>query len=106
MMADKDLLEAYRSSKNIIEADCGDENEVNIVALVPTSSEVSNIMTRGIFSGTRTRTYDILNGRGSRMVKVSDRGWLVTSSSPVPLKTRRVRQRCTLNLSRTQTSSR
>ncbi|GFX98512.1 uncharacterized protein TNCV_1500901 [Trichonephila clavipes] len=30
----------------------------------------------------------------------------VTSSSPVPLKTRRVGQRCTLNLSRAQTSSR
>ncbi|GFT03443.1 uncharacterized protein TNCV_2986021 [Trichonephila clavipes] len=31
---------------------------------------------------------------------------LVTSSSPVPLKTRRAGQRCTLNLSRTETSSR
>ncbi|GFX84671.1 hypothetical protein TNCV_724781 [Trichonephila clavipes] len=31
---------------------------------------------------------------------------LVTSSSPVPLKTRRVGERCTLNLSRAQTSSR
>ncbi|GFV81462.1 hypothetical protein TNCV_51861 [Trichonephila clavipes] len=31
---------------------------------------------------------------------------LITSSSPVPLKTRRVGQRCTLNLSRAQTSSR
>ncbi|GFV84186.1 uncharacterized protein TNCV_3038461 [Trichonephila clavipes] len=31
---------------------------------------------------------------------------LVTSSSPVPLKTRRVGKRCTLNLSRAQTSSR
>ncbi|GFX78081.1 uncharacterized protein TNCV_972351 [Trichonephila clavipes] len=31
---------------------------------------------------------------------------LVTSSSPVPLKTHRVRQRCTLNLSRAETSSR
>ncbi|GFU51873.1 uncharacterized protein TNCV_3733801 [Trichonephila clavipes] len=31
---------------------------------------------------------------------------LVTSSSPVPLKTRRVPQRCTLNLSRAETSSR
>ncbi|GFX53636.1 uncharacterized protein TNCV_1185641 [Trichonephila clavipes] len=30
---------------------------------------------------------------------------LATSSSPVPLKTRRVGQRCTLNLSRAQTSS-
>ncbi|GFU09365.1 uncharacterized protein TNCV_143501 [Trichonephila clavipes] len=31
---------------------------------------------------------------------------LVTSSSPVPLKTRRGGQRCTLNLSRAETSSR
>ncbi|GFW63096.1 uncharacterized protein TNCV_4454441 [Trichonephila clavipes] len=31
---------------------------------------------------------------------------LVTSSSPVPLKTRHVGQRCTLNLSRAETSSR
>ncbi|PRD32869.1 UNVERIFIED_CONTAM: hypothetical protein NCL1_19175 [Trichonephila clavipes] len=31
---------------------------------------------------------------------------LVTSSSPVPLKTRRVGQQCTLNLSRAQTFSR
>ncbi|GFW86946.1 uncharacterized protein TNCV_2811011 [Trichonephila clavipes] len=31
---------------------------------------------------------------------------LVSSSSPVPLKTRRVGQRCTLNLSRAETSSR
>ncbi|GFX16060.1 uncharacterized protein TNCV_4703181 [Trichonephila clavipes] len=31
---------------------------------------------------------------------------LFTSSSPVPLKTRRVGQRCTLNLSRAETSSR
>ncbi|GFW69506.1 uncharacterized protein TNCV_488521 [Trichonephila clavipes] len=30
---------------------------------------------------------------------------LVTSSSPVPLKTRRVEQRCTLNMSRAETSS-
>ncbi|GFV41725.1 histone-lysine N-methyltransferase SETMAR [Trichonephila clavipes] len=31
---------------------------------------------------------------------------LVTNSNPVPLKTRRVGQRCTLNLSRAETSSR
>ncbi|GFT60665.1 uncharacterized protein TNCV_3583851 [Trichonephila clavipes] len=31
---------------------------------------------------------------------------LVTSSSPVPLKTRSIAERCTLNLSRVQTSSR
>ncbi|GFT02667.1 hypothetical protein TNCV_3690721 [Trichonephila clavipes] len=45
-------------------------------------------------------------GHGSLAVKVSDRGWHVTSLRPVPLKTRRVGQRCTLNLSRAQTSSR
>ncbi|GFV63223.1 hypothetical protein TNCV_2662251 [Trichonephila clavipes] len=44
-------------------------------------------------------------GRGSPVVKVKDRGWLVTSSSPVPLKTHRVGVRCTLNLLRAQTSS-
>ncbi|GFX11298.1 hypothetical protein TNCV_2803621 [Trichonephila clavipes] len=45
-------------------------------------------------------------GRGSLVVKTSDRGSFVTSSSPVALKTRRVEARCTLNLSRAQTSSR
>ncbi|GFX02038.1 uncharacterized protein TNCV_372271 [Trichonephila clavipes] len=45
-------------------------------------------------------------GCGSPVVKVSDHGRHVMSSSPVPLKTRRVGQRCTLNLSRTETSSR
>ncbi|GFU18279.1 integrase catalytic domain-containing protein [Trichonephila clavipes] len=45
-------------------------------------------------------------GCGSPVVKVSDHGRHVMSSSPVPLKTRRVGQRCTLNLSRVETSSR
>ncbi|GFW44744.1 hypothetical protein TNCV_4482891 [Trichonephila clavipes] len=45
------------------------------------------------------------SGQDSLVVKVSDRGWLTTSSSPVPLKTRRVGKRCTLHLS-PQTSSR
>ncbi|GFW51964.1 hypothetical protein TNCV_1188951 [Trichonephila clavipes] len=45
-------------------------------------------------------------GRCSQVIKVSDHGWLVTSLSPVPRKTRRVRKRCTLNLSRAQISSR
>ncbi|GFT06469.1 uncharacterized protein TNCV_3356021 [Trichonephila clavipes] len=43
-------------------------------------------------------------GRGSLVVKVSHRGRHVMSSSPVPLKTRRVGQRCMLNLSRAQMS--
>ncbi|GFW92150.1 uncharacterized protein TNCV_3540361 [Trichonephila clavipes] len=40
------------------------------------------------------------------VVKVSDLGWHVMSSSPIPLKTRLVGQRCTFNLSRAETSSR
>ncbi|GFX66034.1 hypothetical protein TNCV_14551 [Trichonephila clavipes] len=40
------------------------------------------------------------------MVKVSDYGGHVMSSSPASLKTRRVGEQCTLNFSRTQTSSR
>ncbi|GFT12654.1 hypothetical protein TNCV_5094301 [Trichonephila clavipes] len=39
------------------------------------------------------------------VVKVSNHGRHVMSSSPVPLKTRRVGQRCALNLSRAETSS-
>ncbi|GFX57207.1 hypothetical protein TNCV_2964861 [Trichonephila clavipes] len=44
-------------------------------------------------------------GHGSRVVKVLDRDQ-ITSSSPVPLKTRRVGKQCTLNLSGVQTSFR
>ncbi|GFS88189.1 hypothetical protein TNCV_3149541 [Trichonephila clavipes] len=44
-------------------------------------------------------------GCGSPVVKLSDHGRHVMSSSPVQLKTRRVGQRCTLNLSRAETSS-
>ncbi|GFX97273.1 transposable element Tc1 transposase [Trichonephila clavipes] len=47
----------------------------------------------------------LLQGFGSPVVKVSDHGKHDMSSSPVPLKTCRVGQRCTLNL-RVQTSSR
>ncbi|GFX90004.1 uncharacterized protein TNCV_887021 [Trichonephila clavipes] len=49
---------------------------------------------------------DNLGGCGSLVVKAWDRGWLATSSSPVPLKTCRVWERCTLNLSSARTSSR
>ncbi|GFV42949.1 uncharacterized protein TNCV_629621 [Trichonephila clavipes] len=45
-------------------------------------------------------------GCGSLVVKVTDHGRHVMNSSPVPLKTRRVNERSTLNLSRVQTSSR
>ncbi|GFV33841.1 hypothetical protein TNCV_1820281 [Trichonephila clavipes] len=43
---------------------------------------------------------------GSSVIKVSDHDRHVMSLSLVPLKTRRVGQRCTLNLSRAQTFSR
>ncbi|GFW19628.1 uncharacterized protein TNCV_1605191 [Trichonephila clavipes] len=46
-----------------------------------------------------------MRGHGSLVVKVLDRGWRVMSSSRVPLKTRRVGERFTLNLLRAQTSS-
>ncbi|GFY21031.1 uncharacterized protein TNCV_3990751 [Trichonephila clavipes] len=45
-------------------------------------------------------------GCGSPVFKVSDRGRHVMSSSPVPLKTHCVGQRCPLNMSRTEMSSR
>ncbi|GFV71472.1 hypothetical protein TNCV_4562241 [Trichonephila clavipes] len=45
----------------------------------------------GIFS----MHWRLLRSRGSQVVKVSDHGWRVMSSSPEPLKTRRVGQRCT-----------
>ncbi|GFW48898.1 uncharacterized protein TNCV_3900961 [Trichonephila clavipes] len=47
-----------------------------------------------------------MRGQGSLVINVSDRDWLVMSSSRVPLKTRRVEAQCTLNLLRAQTSSR
>ncbi|GFW97855.1 uncharacterized protein TNCV_1426181 [Trichonephila clavipes] len=50
--------------------------------------------------------FGVVGGRGSQVVKVLDHGCYVTSSSPVPLKTRLVGKRCMLNLSRDQTSSR
>ncbi|GFW56084.1 uncharacterized protein TNCV_374901 [Trichonephila clavipes] len=43
---------------------------------------------------------------GSPVVKVSDQGRHALSSSPVSLKIRHAGERCTLNLSRAQTSSR
>ncbi|GFV62957.1 DDE_3 domain-containing protein [Trichonephila clavipes] len=44
-------------------------------------------------------------GCGSPVVKVLAHGRHVMSSSPIPLRVRRVGERCTLHLSRTQTSS-
>ncbi|GFX27650.1 uncharacterized protein TNCV_107481 [Trichonephila clavipes] len=46
------------------------------------------------------------SSHGILVVNISDLGWHVTSPSPVPLKTCRVEQKCTLNMSRAQMSSR
>ncbi|GFW75604.1 hypothetical protein TNCV_4427871 [Trichonephila clavipes] len=54
----------------------------------------------------KTRGEGLIRGCGSAMVNVSDQGWHIMSSSPVPLLTRRVGEQCTLTLSRAQTSSR
>ncbi|GFU02888.1 uncharacterized protein TNCV_3480901 [Trichonephila clavipes] len=48
----------------------------------------------------------LIYGHGSPVVKVSDHGWHGMSWISVPLKTHRVGQRCTLNLSRAQSASR
>ncbi|GFV69316.1 hypothetical protein TNCV_390121 [Trichonephila clavipes] len=42
--ADIDILEFIQSSKNIVEADSDNENEINNGAPVPMSSEMQNIM--------------------------------------------------------------
>ncbi|GFT29662.1 hypothetical protein TNCV_4890881 [Trichonephila clavipes] len=44
IMADKDILEFVQSSKNIIDTNYDDENEMNNAAPVPTSSEMRNVM--------------------------------------------------------------
>ncbi|GFT44720.1 hypothetical protein TNCV_2845111 [Trichonephila clavipes] len=40
--ADKDILESVQSSKNIIDADSDEENEINNAAPDPVSSEMRN----------------------------------------------------------------
>ncbi|GFT56487.1 hypothetical protein TNCV_2334461 [Trichonephila clavipes] len=42
IMADKDILEFVQSSKNIINADSEDENEMNNAVPIPTSSNMRN----------------------------------------------------------------
>ncbi|GFS73413.1 hypothetical protein TNCV_1101401 [Trichonephila clavipes] len=44
IMADIDILEFVQSSKNIIDADFYDENEMNNAVAVPLSSKMRNIM--------------------------------------------------------------
>ncbi|GFV23508.1 uncharacterized protein TNCV_4782191 [Trichonephila clavipes] len=149
IMADKDILEFVQSSKNIIDADSDDENEIKNAAPVPTSSEMGNIMksmhsyfdahSNGEMDKKRDEIeqFDAKTKQNNAKYILQDEKifqsphcrvkrfslylvvaavdeWygyrtvacLVTSSSPVPQKTRHVGQRCTLNLSRAETSSR
>ncbi|GFV51971.1 DUF4817 domain-containing protein [Trichonephila clavipes] len=65
--------------------------------------EISNVTF--MQDGATSHTANPVKGCGRLVVKVSDHGRHVMSSSPVPPKIRFVGQRCTLNLSRTETSS-
>ncbi|GFV94357.1 uncharacterized protein TNCV_2268111 [Trichonephila clavipes] len=61
--------------------------------------------TRGMEESTASvRVFDV--GAVADWYRYQTVACLVTSSSPIPLKTRRVGQRCTLNLSRAETFSR
>ncbi|GFU52918.1 hypothetical protein TNCV_1142231 [Trichonephila clavipes] len=70
------------------------------------TSICSNICINEGICVNRLLSSNYLRGCGSPVVKVSDHGRYVMSSSPVPPNTRRVGQRCTLNLSTAETSSR
>uniref|UniRef100_A0A8C4SC05 HTH CENPB-type domain-containing protein n=1 Tax=Erpetoichthys calabaricus TaxID=27687 RepID=A0A8C4SC05_ERPCA len=61
----KDILEFVQSSKNIIDADSDDENEMNNAAPVPTSSEMRNIMKS-------MRSYLDANSNGEMNNKMDD----------------------------------
>ncbi|GFS92748.1 hypothetical protein TNCV_1161641 [Trichonephila clavipes] len=61
-----------------------------------------NVFQKGFLTSVRYR--DKILGCGSPVVLVSDHGRHIMSSSTVPLKTRRVGWRCTLDLARAETS--
>ncbi|GFX20261.1 uncharacterized protein TNCV_1438201 [Trichonephila clavipes] len=90
-----------KNSKDIIEAVFNDDNEMNNAAPVPMSSEIRNMIKNMRYSGTLPKKEAAVAERYRYRIVAC----LVTSSRPVPLKTCRVWQRCTLNLSRAETSS-
>ncbi|GFT38481.1 hypothetical protein TNCV_1247761 [Trichonephila clavipes] len=86
-MADKHILEFVQSSKNIIDADSGGENEMNNAASVPTSSKMRNIMKS---HGPRVRgnpTMDTVH----RRVRSTDRDARTLSEG-------RIGRRCAFNI--------
>ncbi|GFY25503.1 uncharacterized protein TNCV_2486231 [Trichonephila clavipes] len=93
--------------KSLVYASPVDSDKAKIAKVVVVAGEIREMP--GVFANVRhslRRQSNSLNGCGSPVVKVMDHGRHVTSSSPVPLKTRRVGQRFMLNLSRAETSSR
>ncbi|GFV68691.1 uncharacterized protein TNCV_2170621 [Trichonephila clavipes] len=89
------------------------------LSLLVMTSQVSDQALYHLGQGWRTSGTCAINGMrhnilGTPVIKAAVAEWyryrtvacFVTGSSPVPLKTRRVGQRCTLNLSRAETSSR
>ncbi|GFW52508.1 hypothetical protein TNCV_404361 [Trichonephila clavipes] len=61
----KDILELVQSAENITDADSDNENEMNNVTLVPTSSEIRNAMKS-------MRTYLDAHSKGERNNKIVD----------------------------------
>ncbi|GFW63229.1 hypothetical protein TNCV_581691 [Trichonephila clavipes] len=76
---------------------------LQLILLIKCSMDLNQHGMSNPFQSTQTSSTKCLNGP---VVKISDHSRHVMNSSPVPLKTHRVGQRGTLNLSRTETSSR
>ncbi|GFY30601.1 hypothetical protein TNCV_3117631 [Trichonephila clavipes] len=97
-MADKDILEFVQNSKNIIDADSDDENEMINAAPVPTSFEMRNVMRKRVL---QKSTPKVGGGRGSLVVKVKDLWLACHEFEPSTAEDSLFRGgRCTLNMSR------
>ncbi|GFV96918.1 uncharacterized protein TNCV_4351311 [Trichonephila clavipes] len=70
------------------------------------SSQADLVLIDRPTEGMKSSDSQTFKGCGNPVVKVSDHGRHIMSSSPVPLKTCRVGKRYTLNLSRAETSTR
>ncbi|GFU71765.1 uncharacterized protein TNCV_130691 [Trichonephila clavipes] len=92
----------------MVREDTGAPNEGAICAWMAADEAV--VCTRAFLMMWRSSRRLVCRGHPEPGLQPSGQGnglvaGFVTSSSPVPLKTRRVGQRCTLNMSRAETSS-
>ncbi|GFY15129.1 hypothetical protein TNCV_1569441 [Trichonephila clavipes] len=62
IMADKEILKSDKSSKNTVDGDSDDENEMNTAAPIPTSSEMMTIM-KSMLSYLDTHSNGEMNNR-------------------------------------------